>query len=52
MAGVPFARQPVKVEVLNDLNQRVVNWLRVVRDYTEDFGSLVEKTPISPVEYE
>ena len=32
MAGVLFARQPVKVEVLNDLNQRVVNWLRVVRD--------------------
>ena len=52
MAGVLFARQPVKVEVLNDLNQRVVNWLRVVRDYPEDFGSLVEKTPISRVEYQ
>ena len=52
MAGVPFARQPVKVEVLNDLNQRVVNWLRVVRDCPEDFGSLVEKTPISRIEYQ
>ena len=52
MAGVLFARQPVKVEVLNDLNQRVVNWLRVVRDQPEEFGRLVEKTPISRVEYQ
>ncbi len=43
---------PVKREVLNDLNHRVVNWLRVVRDYPEDFGKLVEKTPISRVEYQ
>ena len=52
MVAVLLARSPVKREVLNDLNRRVVNWLRVVRDYPEDFGRLVEKTPISRVEYE
>ena len=52
MAGVLFVRSPVKVEVLNDLNQRVVNRLRVVRDCPEDFGRLVAKTPTSRVECE
>ena len=52
MAGVLFARQPVKLEVLNDLNRRVINWLRVGRDQPDDFGRLVEKTPISRVKYQ
>ena len=52
MAGVLFARQPVKLEVLNDLNRRVINWWRVVRDQPDDFGRLVEKTPISRVEHQ
>ena len=43
---------PVKLEVLNDLNRRVINWLRVGRDQPDDFGRLVEKTPISRVEYQ
>ena len=52
MAGVLFARQPVKLEVLNDLNRRVINWWRVGRDQPDDFGQLVEKTPISRVKYQ
>ena len=52
MAGVLFARQPVKLEMLNDLNQRVINWWRVVRDQTDEFGRLVEMTPRSRVEYQ
>lgn len=52
MAGVLLSRQPVKVEILNDLNDRVVNWWRVVRDQPEEFGWLVEQTPISRSEFQ
>ncbi len=51
MAGVLLARPPVKLEMLNDLNGRLVNWWRVVRDQPEEFGWLVEHTPISRDEY-
>ncbi len=37
---------------MNDLNQRVINWRRIVRNQPEDFGRLVEMTPISRVEYQ
>ena len=43
---------PIRRIVAISNRRRVVNWLRVVRDYPEDFGSLVEKTPISRVEYQ
>ena len=52
MAGVLLSRQPVKVEILNDLNDRVVNWWRVVRDQPEEFGWLVEQTPRSRAEFQ
>lgn len=52
MAGVLFARQPVKPEVMNDLNQRVINWRRIVRDQPENFGRLVEMPPIPRVKYQ
>ena len=52
MAGVLFARQPAKPEALNDLNRRVINWWRVVRDQPEEFGWRVEMTPKSRVEYQ
>ena len=51
MAGVLLARRPVKIEMLNDLNGRVVNWWRVVRDCPEEFGYLVEHTPRSRDEF-
>ena len=51
MAGVLLARPPVKLEMLNDLNGRVVNWWRVVRDFPGEFGRLVEHTPFSRDEY-
>ena len=51
MAGVLLARPPVKLEMLNDLNGRVVNWWRVVRDSPCEFGRLVEHTPFSRDEY-
>lgn len=51
MAGVLLARPPVKVEILNDLNGRVVNWWRMVRDCPNEFGYMVEHTPISRDEF-
>ena len=51
MAGVLLSRQPVKVEILNDLNGRLVNWWRAVRDWPEEFSWLVEHTPISRDKY-
>ena len=51
MAGVLLSREPVKTEILNDLNGRVINWWRAVRDYPEEFGRLVELTPHSREEY-
>ena len=51
MAGVLLARKPVTVELLNDLNGRVVNWWRAVRDCPQEFGWLVEHTPFSRDEY-
>ena len=32
MAGALLARQPIKREVVNDLNRRIVNWWQAVRD--------------------
>ena len=52
MAGVLFARQPVKPEALNDLNRRVINWWRVARYQPDEFGWLVEMTPKSRVKYQ
>ena len=40
MANVWAARSPVKVEILNDLNDRVINWWRVARDHADEFGQL------------
>ena len=52
MAGVLLARPPGKIEILNDLNGRVVNWWRVVRDQPDDFGWLIEHTPRSRAEFQ
>ena len=51
MASVLLARPVVKVELLNDLNGRVVNWWRMVRDCPDEFGYLVEHTPRSRDEF-
>ena len=52
MAGVLLARQPVSVEIYNDLNNRVVNWWKSVRDHREEFSEKVEAMPLSRYEYE
>ena len=51
MGAVLLARAPVKLEILNDRNDRIINWWRMVRDCPEEFGYLVEHTPLSRTEY-
>ena len=50
MFGVGLARDPVMCEFLNDLDERVVNWWRVLRDEPERFGWAVQCTPWSRAE--
>ena len=47
MLGVLLARHPARREVVNDLNDRVVNWWQVVRDEPEEFEYKLAHTPRS-----
>ena len=51
MAGLLCYRAPVKCEIFNDLDGRIVNWWRVVRDQPEELGRLIEGMPHSETEY-
>ena len=48
MGGVFRQRAPVRTEILNDLNGRVINWWRVVRDRTDELAYLLEWSPAKP----
>lgn len=52
MLGILLQRPRAKVEIVNDLNERVINWWRCVRDYPEEFGNLLEYTPYSRVDFD
>lgn len=52
MFGVGLVREPVRCELFNDLDERVVNWWRVLRDEPERFGWAVQCTPNSRAEFE
>ena len=52
MASVMARRAPVKCEIFNDLDSRVVNWFRMWRERTEEMTKLVCLTPHSREEYE
>lgn len=52
MAGVLVNRTPVKLEIFNDLDNRIVNWWRVVRNNREEFGKMVETLHHSRTEHE
>ena len=52
MGGVLLSRQPAKFEIVNDLNDRLINWWRIVRDNPLELGYLIERTPRSRKEYE
>lgn len=50
MASVLLTRQPVQLEILNDLNGRVINWWRAVRNQPEEFTYLIDNMPRSRAE--
>ena len=52
MAGALLARQPIKREVVNDLNRRIVNRWQAVRDEPAELGRLIDAMPASRAEYE
>lgn len=43
--GVFFAKKPVKVETVNDIDGQVVNLFRVIRERPEELAWMVEFTP-------
>ena len=44
MCGVLLTRQRVHTEIINDRNDRLVNWWTVVRDHADEFGRQLEET--------
>ena len=51
MAGILRQRERNKTEVLNDLNGRIVNFWRAVRDHTDELSRLMDNTPYSIDEF-
>lgn len=47
MASVLLARPPAECEVVNDMNNRLVNWWECVRDRPGELARLVRYTPVS-----
>ena len=52
MCGVLLQRQPAQQEIVNDLDERLVNWWRVVREQPDELSWLISNTPNSRVEFE
>ena len=51
MLGILLQRAPSKAEIVNDLNGRIVNWWRVVRDHPNELARMMRYTPNSEAEY-
>ncbi|WP_227394214.1 DNA adenine methylase [Jeotgalibacillus aurantiacus] len=49
--AVFFNKQPVKIETINDLDSRIVNLFKVIRDHPEELARLISYTPLSREEY-
>ncbi len=52
MGGVWLQRERSKGEVVNDLNDRVVNFWRAIRDHRDEMAHLMKNTPYSLSEFE
>ena len=52
MLGVLLQRNKSATEMINDINGRLVNWWRTIRDEPELFGHLLEFTPRSRDDWE
>ena len=42
MAGVLLSRQPVNCEIINDLNDRLINWWQCIRDHPDEFAAALD----------
>lgn len=51
MFGIGLKRSPAGAEWLNDIDELVVNWWRMVRDRPEELSHLLEFTPWSEQEF-
>ena len=51
-AGLLTYRAPVRCEIFNDLDHRIVNWWACVRKYRKELGELIEGMPHSEYEHE
>lgn len=49
--AVFFNKLPVKIETINDLDSRIVNLFKVIRDNPEALARLISFTPLSREEY-
>lgn len=49
--AILFNKPPAKIEILNDLDGRVVNLFRVIRERPDELAAAVEMTPWSREEY-
>lgn len=47
MLGVLLSRPPAYLEMINDSDQRVVNWWKVVRDHHDELKRLLRRQPYS-----
>lgn len=46
-----FNKQPSQVETINDMDERIVNLFKVIRDTPNELARLIEYTPLSRQEY-
>ena len=51
MLGVLLSRPTARLEIVNDLDNRLVNWWLVVRDHNEELAKKLENTPHSRTEF-
>ncbi|MFS7000465.1 DNA adenine methylase [Carnobacterium maltaromaticum] len=49
--AVFFNKEPSKVETLNDLDSRIVNFLKICRDRPQELVRVIQLTPLSREEY-
>ncbi len=52
MLGVLLQRRKTRVEIANDINERVVNFWRVLREKPDELFDLLDNTPHSRTEFE
>ena len=52
MGGILLRRKPAHREIVNDIDGRLVNWWRVVRDQPAELARLIAATPDARAEFE